>query len=367
MDERTGATIGVEEEYHLVDPRTTRLRASADLTRRVLDGMAGPHLRAEMLTSQLEAVTDVCRTLDEIRTAVVAMRREAAAAASRDGAAILATSTHPSAPLSAVELTGRDRYASLVARFGAVTSAFNLCGFHVHVSVPHLEEAILIMSRARAYLPLLSALTGSSPFHGGIDTGYSSFRVAWLALWPQGGIPPEFPSASAYRETVDELAGLDMIDEPTQLLWELRPSARYPTLEFRIADVCPDVDDVVLLTGLARSLVRALGNRRSGIAAPGIPDAVLRGARWRAARYGLADRLWSARQRRLLPAAETFHELLGALEPDLRDHDEWDVVHDLAERLLSRGPSAVRQRRVFADTGDLDAVVRDGLALSATG
>ncbi|HZY75156.1 MAG TPA: glutamate-cysteine ligase family protein, partial [Jatrophihabitantaceae bacterium] len=184
-----GKTFGVEEEFHLVDPETLGLVTSPELTRQAAEQRLGPNLRAEMLTSQLETATPVCTGLDELRAALVAGRREAAAAAERVGAAILAAGTHPSAPLSRIDVAENPRYDRLVERFGTIVRQFNLCGCHVHVGVPDLSTAVAIMSHARPYLPLLAALTAGSPVHTGADTGYESFRLAWIALWPQGGIP----------------------------------------------------------------------------------------------------------------------------------------------------------------------------------
>ncbi|SHF73688.1 carboxylate-amine ligase [Jatrophihabitans endophyticus] len=361
-----GATLGIEEEYHLVDPTTFTLQNRPELSTRALDGRAGPHLRPEMLTSQLEAASDVCTTLAEARAAVVAMRQEATRAAASTGATILATSTHPSATLAEIELMARERYDRLTDRFGPVVRAVNLCGCHVHVAVPDLELAVRIMAHARPSLPLLGALTGSSPFHEGADTGYESFRVAWLSLWQQGGPPPQLDSAEDYLATVDQLLDVGLVDEPSQLLWDLRPSSRYPTLEFRMADVCPVVDDVVLFAAVVRSLVRTLGARiAGGVPALRVSDPVLRGWRWRAARHGLRDRLWSPARCGLVPARVAVDDLLAELRDDLAAHDELATVTDLGAGLLDRGTSARRQRACHDRSGDLGEVVRDAVAVTA--
>jgi carboxylate-amine ligase len=213
------------------------------------------------------------------------------------------------------------------------------------------------MSHARPYLPLLAALTASSPFHTGTDTGYDSFRLAWISLWPQGGLPPRLQSADAYLGTVDRLVELGLIADATELLWELRPSARYPTLEFRIADACADLDDAVLYAALARSLVRTLAARtRTGTAPDDLTDPELRAVRWRAARYGLGATLWSPARAAVVPAALAVDDLLGELRPDLERHGEYDTVAGLLAQLRSRGTSAKRQRERLAVTGSLREV-----------
>jgi gamma-glutamyl:cysteine ligase YbdK (ATP-grasp superfamily) len=241
----------------------------------------------------------------------------------------------------------------------------NLTGCHVHVSVPDLPTAVAIMSHARPYLPVLAALTASSPFYEKRDTGYESARLAWLGLWPQGGPPPRLESAEEYRTTVEQLTAVGLIEEPTALLWEVRPSARYPTLEFRIGDMCTEVDDAVLHAALVRSLVRSLAVRVArGEPSPTVSDSVLRAARWRAARYGLAGRLWSPSRGALVPGAQAVTELLAELRSDLDEHDEYCLVEQLWAQLRSRGTAAARQRRMFAATGSLTAVLRWALQVT---
>jgi carboxylate-amine ligase len=365
MKTDAGCTVGVEEEYHLLDAHTLALANRPALSAQAHDGRHGPGLRAEMLTSQLEGATDPCTDLDQLRAGIIAMRARAAAVAGEHGAVIMASSTHPFARLAEVQLADEPRYAALVERFGPVVHQFNLCGAHVHVRVPDLEDAVAIMNHTRPYLPLLAALTGSSPFHQGVDTGYASFRLSQLALWPQGGLPPYLSGAASYRSLVAELVRTGIVTDPTMLLWELRPSARYPTLEFRIGDVCTEVEDVVLHAGLVRSLVRVLAARAAaGSVAPPVPDPVLRAARWRAARYGLGGTLWSAHRGTLVPAASAVDELWSELEPDLVQHGEADALWSRLTDLRTRGTSATRQRRVYASTGSLQQVVRDAVALT---
>lgn len=360
-----GTTIGVEEEYHLVDPVSAKLRPCPDLSRQASDGWAGQRLHAEMLTSQLEAVSGICTTLAEVRSALLDARAEAAAAAAQHGATILATSTHPTAQLDEVDIAPRPRYQSLLHRFGTVVRQLNLTGFHVHVGVPDRELAVAIMNHARAYLPLVAALTGSSAFHEGEDTGFASYRLAQLALWPQGGLPSRLESAQHYRDVVAELVGTGLLDDASMLLWELRPSERYPTLEFRIADMCPDLEDAVLYAGLVRSLTRVLAARvEAGVDDVPVDDAVLRAVRWRAARFGLTGELWSVSRRAIVPAAVAVADLWHELEADLAAHDEAAMLRPLLDRVLAQGTSATRQRRVAAATGSIDAVVRDGMELT---
>jgi glutamate---cysteine ligase / carboxylate-amine ligase len=365
---RAASTLGVEEEYHLLEPDTLDLARRPALTVQAEQHVSGSSLRPEMLTSQLEAATDICTDLEQVRTSVVAMRAEAARAAAEHGALLLATSTHPFSLLEQVEIAPRARYDRLRERFAGVVGEFNLCGCHVHVAIPDLDVAVAVMNHARPYLPVLAALTASSPFHEGRDTGYQSARLARLALWPQGGIPPYLRSAQDYERLVDSLVATGMVGEPSELLWELRPSTRYPTLEFRIADTCPDIDDVVLYAGLVRSLVRTLlGRVADATPAPQLADSILVALRWRAARHGLTGHLWSVRQEALMPAPAVVGELWRELEPDLLRHGEHHMLRVLLRQLLRRGTSASRQRRILAEAGSLGDVVRDGVGLTMAG
>jgi YbdK family carboxylate-amine ligase len=360
-----GATMGVEEEYHLLDAQSGKLMNCPDLSARALAGAAGPHLQAEMLTSQLEAATEVCADLDQVRRAILTMRSEAAAAAAQVGAAILATSTHPFASLGEIEVMARPRYKGLIERFGTIVSQFNLCGCHIHVAVPDLDTAVAIMNHARPYLPVLAALTGSSPFHEGQDTSYDSFRLPWLSLWPQGGPPPYLQSGEHYLAMVEQSVAMGMVEDASAMLWDIRPASRYPTLEFRAADVCTDVNDAVLYAGVVRSLVRVLGGR---VATDGdayeISDPTLRAARWRAARYGISDTLWSPARSEPVRAAVALDDLIGELRADLEAHDEYAEIEELLNALRRRGTSATRQRQTFAATGSLAEVTRSAMRLS---
>jgi glutamate---cysteine ligase / carboxylate-amine ligase len=351
-----GETLGVEEEYHLVDPTTWQLAGRPDL----MDGVAaGSHLQPELRTSQLEIATDICHSLAEVRAALVQGRREAARAAGRAGAAILAAATHPSAQRDDQPILATDRYELMVHRFGQVAREQNICGCHVHVGVPDEDTAAAVLTHVRPYLPLLTAMTCSSPFQGGVDTGYQSFRSQWWSLWPVAGPPPPMADAADYRRTVAELTSTGVIDDASTIYWDARISARYPTVEFRIGDVCTRLDDAVLHAALVRSLVRTVGRRiLAGEPPAAVTDAALRAARWRAARFGLDEQLCCPRSGATVAAAVAVHALLDELRPDLEAHGEAETVVPLVDALLERGTSAARQRRRHADTGDFAEVVR---------
>jgi carboxylate-amine ligase len=347
----------VEEEFHLVDPVTFALASSPELVDAALHGQFGPRLHAEMPTTQLETATGICRSLEEVRAELVAARAQAAAAAEGAGVRLLAASTHPFDTWRQQTITPAPRYQAMVDRWAGLALRQDICGCHVHVGVPDLETAVAVMDRARPYLPLLLAMTGSSPFHDGEETGYESYRTLCWARWPTTGAPDHLGGADRFRELVEGLVASGMVADASHLYWDVRPSYHLPTVEFRLADVCTDLDDVVLFAGVVRSLVRVLAERAAaGDPYPQPRPELLRAARWRSARYGLSGQLFDPVRCALVDARAAVGTLLGELEEDLREHDEWAELELLVAQLFARGTSAARQRAVWQRTGDLRAV-----------
>jgi len=347
----SGDTLGVEEEYHLVDPSTGELACAP------AQFVASDYLQGELQRSQLETGTPVCRTLSELRRELVTARQLASDMAGQSNSAILAAGTHPFGRWQDLQRVASPRYDTLAERFGAVTDRQNICGCHVHVGVPDLSTALAIMNRVRPYVPVLAALTSSSPFHEGADTRYASFRTMWWSMWPTSGPPPILRTVAEYERVVADLVGGGIVDDASTLYWDVRPSMRYPTLEFRAADVCTDIDDAVLHAALVRSLVRTLARNRSVDVAE-LSDATIIAARWRAARFGIRGELCDPASGTIMAAPLVIRRVVGQLEPDLREHDEFDVVDDLVSRLLSRGTSADLQRAEFARSGDIRQVAQ---------
>jgi carboxylate-amine ligase len=364
---RAGATFGIEEEYHLVDPVSLELRPSPELAAAALRREIGSRLHAEIATTQIETVSGICTSLDQLRSELVAARAEAAAAAARVGVAVLPASTHPFGGWQQQAITAAPRYEAMIDRWAGLASQQDICGCHVHVGVPDLETAIAVMDRARPYLPLLLAMTGSSPFHDGVDTGYDSFRTIWWSRWPTTGIPDHLGSAERFTELVAGLVASGVIADGSHLYWDMRPSYHLPTLEFRLADVCTDLDDAVLHAGLVRSLVRVLAIRaEAGDPAPRPRPELLRAARWRAARHGIGGQLFDPMLGSLVDARLAVRRLLAELEDDLRERDEWTEISELVSRLFARGTSAMRQRATWLRTGDrreiAEGIIREGAA-----
>jgi YbdK family carboxylate-amine ligase len=363
--EGPGATIGVEEEFHLVDPETFALAPSPALAAATLGHQLGERLHPEITTTQLETATGVCRTLAEVRAELTATRAQARAAAADAGVALLAASTHPFAGWREQVITPGERYLAMVDRWAGLAQRQDICGCHVHVGVPDLDTAVAVLDRVRPYLPVLLAMTGSSPFHDGADTGYESYRTLLWGRWPHSGIPEFLGSGAGYREVVDGLVAAGLVADASHLYWDVRPSSHLPTVEFRLADVCTDPDDAVLHAALVRSLVRVLAGRAGrGDPVPPVRPELLRAARWRAARDGVGGRLFDPLAGVLVDARTAVDALLRELADDLADAGEENEVRELVHRLFGRGTSAGRQRTIWRRTGDLRevaaAIVREG-------
>jgi YbdK family carboxylate-amine ligase len=347
-------TVGVEEEYHLVDADTMALRSVAEVVARAKAAIEDAE--SEISTSQLEVATPVCSTLAEVRAELVRLRYQAGEVAARSGCRILAMGTHPFSSWRDQRLSEAARYVGLYERWGLLALQQLITGCHVHVAVDDDDLRIAVLDRVRPWLPVLLALTASSPFWEGVDTGYASYRTMWFDRWPTAGMPPALGDRAGFDRVVGNLVRAGAIDDATHLYWDVRPSARYPTLEFRIGDVCPSVDDAVLYAALARALVRTLAASADRTSPPDVGAEVLRVARWRAARHGLTDALvdpstWSPR-----PAGEVVDALLSLVRLDLEANGEWEEVADAVDRVRRDGTASERYRRLMARTGDLRAV-----------
>ena len=245
-DRAVGRTLGVEEEFHLVAPGTLELTPGPEASAAALAGEAGPLVHPEIATTQLETASGICTTLAEVRADLVAGRAQAAAAAARDGLVLLPASTHPWNSWHTMPVTPGERYEAMVDRWAGLARQQDICGCHVHVGVPDLDTDVAVLDRARPYVPVLLAMTGSSPFHDGVDTGYESWRTLWWTRFPHAGAPEPLGDADGYRRVLDGLVASGVVADGSHLYWDVRPSARLPTIEFRLADVCTTVDDAVL-------------------------------------------------------------------------------------------------------------------------
>ena len=355
-------TIGVEEEFHIVSAETGEPEPAA---RRVLRGVDA---QPELQRSVIETATDIHTGLSQLRADLVARRQALVEAAGRHGLAVVAAGTVPGAGSRPTRVYPNERYEWMAQEYRQLVDEQQVCACQVQVGVPDRDLAVRITRRIRAWLPALLAMSVSSPLFAGQDTGYASYRSIVASRWPTVGPPPDVHSADEYDMVVTTLVDSGVISDAAMMYFDARPSPRYPTVEIRIADGCPLVDDAVLLAALARALVvTASAQDAAGAPPPEAPQVLLRAATWRAARSGLEGHLVDPLTRRAVPAPDRVAALLAHLRPALEEHGDWDLAASLAEALLKRGTSAQRQRAVLRDGGSHGDVVSALAAETAAG
>ncbi|WP_371409081.1 carboxylate--amine ligase/circularly permuted type 2 ATP-grasp protein [Micromonospora zamorensis] len=350
------ATIGVEEEFHVVDLHTRELVPRAG---ELLDRLPATSFTAELHRSVVETNTAVCRTLDEIRDELTRLRQLAVRVADRAGLGIVAAGTVPLRADGDPSVTPTSRYRRMLDEYQLLAREQLTCGAQVHVGVSDRDLAVAVTRRVQPWLPVLLALSTSSPYWMGQDSGYASVRSLVWQRWPTAGDPGEVTSAADHEALVAELISSETITDPAMIYFDVRPSAHVPTVELRITDANSDVETIVLLTGLFRALVRReVAALRAGVERTGVRPPVLRAAVWRAARSGLeGDLLDLPRSARPVPAAEAVRRLVTDLRPQLEATGDWEQVSELTRHALERGSSAARQRRAYERRGRLADVV----------
>ncbi len=356
-------TIGVEEEYLLVDKETRALVVDPpkSLLRECREHV-GRQVTRELLRSQIEVGTCVCRTVQDVRADLARLRRGVIDVAGRHGLAPIAASTHPFSQWSEQKQTRKERYDELTAEMQAAARRLVICGMHVHVGIGDDELRIDLMNQLSYFLPHLLALSCSSPFWHGHDTGLKSYRLTIFDALPRTGIPERFQSFAEYQRHVDVLINAGLIDDTTKIWWDLRPSGRFPTLETRIMDVCTRLDDAIALVSLLVCILRMLyrlriANQRWRI----YTSMLIRENRWRAMRYSFDEGLIDMAKGRVVPFADLLDELIALTAEDA---EALGCVDEIAatRTILERGTSAHRQLDACAEAkaagADRDACLR---------
>ncbi len=352
--------MGVEEEFFVVDAATRELAVDATPVLAALGGPGTgyPSFADEFRLSMVESRTSPCARLDGLRSELATLRRQLAGAAAATGHRVVAAGTVPLGDWRKQVVNPKPRFLQVARDYARLADEHVVCGCHVHVGIDDRDLAVEVMNRVRPWLPVLLALSASSPFWIGEDTGYDSYRSVVMGRWPLSGVPPLYDSFEAYTRSVQAVIDAEVAVDVRQAFWDVRPGVTHETLEFRVADSCPSVDDTILQAGLGRALVgTCLDEIDRGRPATDHPSELLRAARWRAGRFGLGDRLLDALTGELLPAATVVDRLVAHVADALEQSGDRDEVTTLAEQAVQGGSSAARQRARLAQTDDLVTVV----------
>jgi carboxylate-amine ligase len=349
-------TLGVEEEFVLLDPSTGAAVLAAPELVRMLDGEPG--VRPELMRFQVETATGVCTGLDEVGRELVRLRRLAADAAAHLGCRLVASGAAPYRTPGLAAVTGQPRYRELARRYGSVAAEAGTCACHVHVGVPSRDLGVQVLARLRPWLAPLLAVTANSPIAGGHDTGWASWRYAIQSRWPTAVPPAVWPDAAAYDTAIRRLIARGAALDERSVYFLARLSPRYPTVEVRVADVCLDAGTAVLLAGLTRALVAiALAEARQGTPVAAAPARQVTAALAAAARHGLAGAAVDPFTGRAVDATTLRSRFLDHLRPALGDHGDTETITGLLRRLDDRGTGAGRQRALFTSAASTPAFI----------
>ncbi len=361
-------TVGIEEELLLVDSENGH---ALSLSEQVLgraeqlettggDGSddRADALGAELQRQQVETDTPPRADLAELDEDVRASRDVAIVAARESGARVVAVGTSP-LPVTPQPIND-PRYEQIMERFGLTSAEQLTCGCHVHVSVESDDEAVAVLDRMRVWLPALLALSANSPFWQGQDSRYASFRSQVLVRWPTAGPSGVFGSAETYRQMLSDMVTSGVLLDESMAYFDARLSHKYPTIEVRVADVCPDARDTVLVGALCRGLVDTAAEEwAAGKPAPSVPTAMLRLASWQAGREGVDGTLLDPLTSRPRPAGDVLGDLVDHVRPALEATGDVALVEERVQQVLTRGSGARRQRSVLEKTGRMVDVVAD--------
>jgi carboxylate-amine ligase len=359
-------TVGVEEEFQIIDPDTGELRSHVSELLASSAPTLGDQIKRELHQSIVEVGTNICQDVGELRQEIIKIRRELTEAAARAGLAVAAAGTHPYSHWKDQVLSPGVHYESIVEELQQLARSLLIFGLHVHVAVPDRNVAIDVMNQARYFLPHLLALSTSSPFWMGRDTGIKSYRTTIFRRFPRTGVPDYFGSWSEYENYVKLLVDLKCIESAKKIWWDVRPHPTYGTLEFRVCDVPTRPADAVMLGALCQAIVvklHKLAQRNIGFRV--YRRALIEENKWRAERWGLDGKLIDFGKKAEVPMRDLALELLEFVDDVVDELGSREAVNEV-HRVLAEGTSADRQLAVYQATHDMKAVVRHLVAETAS-
>jgi carboxylate-amine ligase len=363
-------SLGVEEEYQLVDAQTGVLRPDCRQVMKNLQAFpdARSEIQHELHLNQIEMATPVCQTLAEVQANLARTRGALIASAELASDSLASAGTHPYLLPEETATTPSDRYQTMLLRFKQLARDLLIFGCHVHVSMPDKQQGVAVMNHVRRWLPMLQALSASSPFWNNEDTGYASYRRELWIQWPMAGPPAFFRDLSDYKDCIEQLVRCGAIKDESYIYWDIRLPVKVPTIEVRCADAMLRIDETVGYAGLVRALVmRGIRDVQSGAAPPTIGDAMLRHALWHAARFGTTGPMIDMATCHTREVSEIASEMLERLEDELEQSGDTHIVHNFIRSTIQNGNGAERQRRVFEETQSLQAVVSYVVRETASG
>ena len=361
-------TIGIEEEYQIIDPQTRELRSY--ITQILEEGrlILKEQVKPELHQSIVEVGSLVCQTPAELRTELNRLRRTIMELAGKNGLKIAAAGTHPFSSWMQQDITPMDRYAGVKNDMQELAQRLLIFGTHVHIGIEDREFLIDAMNVVRYFLPHLLCLTTSSPFWMGRTTGLKSYRSIIFRNFPRSGIPRTFQSWADYTYMVETLVKTNTIPDGSKIWWDVRPNWSYPTLEFRICDVCTRVEEAVCIAAIVQAIIAKLWKLRSdNMTFRVYPGEMIEENKWRAVRYGLDGKLIDFGKQEELPARGLIRELIEWFIGDVIDELGSRQEIEYAYHILDEGSSADRQLATYQRTGDLKAVVDQLIAESEEG
>jgi carboxylate-amine ligase len=350
-------TLGIEEEYQIIDPKTRELQSYITQILKE-DSVILGQIKPELHQSMVEIGTNVCQTPAEARAELVRLRGTVMQLAAKNGLKIAAAGTHPFSSWLSQEITPLERYMGVRQDLAEMAQRLLIFGTHVHIGIEDRDFLIDAMNVSRYFVPHVLCLSTSSPFWMGRVTGLKSYRSVIFRNFPRTGIPPVLGSWSDYEALLETMVGTNCIPNGSKIWWDVRPNHSYPTLEFRLCDVCTRVDEAVSIAAILQAIIAKLWKlRRDNMTFRMYPGTLIEENKWRAVRYGLDGKLIDLGKSRELPARELVQELIEWFIDDVLDELGSRREVEYAFQILREGTSADRQIETYQRTSDFKAVV----------